>query len=121
MNGSNNNNKVKILSNMVMSPTVAGPSNLFVNKTNMQRYLPRQKVIGNGATTKYINKPTLNNVMKSSSMKNAPPPQRSMYPTHKGQIKTLPPVNNYVQKGAPGIKTIPPQNKGVPGQVITES
>lgn len=115
----NGSNKVKILSNVVMSAG-AGPSNILLNKTNMQRYLPRQKVISNGATTKYVNKPPLNNVLKTS----LPPvkmekvaPQRSVYPTHKGQIKTLPPVNSYLQKNVSGIKTLPPQSKGMPAQV----
>lgn len=114
-------NKVKILSNVVMSPATAGPSNILLNKTNMQRYMPRQKVVGNGATTKYVNKPPpVNNVMKTAlspvRMEKVAPP-RPVYPTHKGQIKTMPPVNSYLQKGVPGIKTLPPQNKGVPGQI----
>lgn len=116
-----NGNKVKILSNVVMSPAGAGPSNILLNKTNMQRYIPRQKVISNGATTtKYVGKPPLNNLVKAA----LPPvkmekmmPQRPVYPTHKGQIKTMPPVNSYLQKSVAGIKTLPPQNKGMPTQV----
>lgn len=125
---SGSSGKVKILSNVVMSPAGAGPSNIVLNKTNMQRYVPRQKVISNGATappppppptTKYINKPPLNNTLKPAlpSLKmEKMPHQRPMYPTHKGQIKTLPPVNSYMQKNVPGIKTLPPQ-KGIPSQV----
>lgn len=130
---SGSSGKVKILSNVVMTPAGAGPSNILLNKASMQRYIPRQKVIGNGAaglvttpttlatpTTKYINKPSLNNTVKSAlpQMKlEKMIPQRPLYPTHKGQIKTLPPVNNYLQKGVPGIKTLPPHCKGMPGQV----
>lgn len=126
--------KVKILSNVVMQPAgTAGPSNILLNK-NMQRYIPRQKVISNGSGgavtsttpnttpgTKYINKPPLNNAVKPPTL---PPvkmekmvPQRPLYPTHKGQLKTLPPVNSYIQKSTPGIKTLPPQSKGMPSQV----
>lgn len=117
------NNKVKILSNVVMSPAGAGPSNLLLNKSNLQRYLPRQKVIGNGAAPKYITKPPPNNMIKTTlqsavkNIVNEKTMQRAVYPTHKSQIKTMPPVNSYVQKMSPGIKTLPPQSKNVPGQV----
>lgn len=107
-----------------MSSASPGPSNLLLqNKPNpQQRYAPRQKVIGNGATTKYLNKVPVNNAMKMTPMppvKNFPNDKiqhRPSYPTHKSQIKTLPPMNNYIQK-QPGIKTLPPQNKGIPGQI----
>lgn len=136
---SGSGSKVKILSNVVMSPAAPGPSNIVLNKANMQRYIPRQKVISNGAatgvttaiptpTTKYINKQQLpphqqqqqplNNAMKPTLPPIKLEKMRPLYPTHKGQIKTLPPVNNYLQKNISGIKTLPPHHaKGMPGQV----
>lgn len=126
-NGQRSGGKVKILSNVLMP----GPSqtNLLLNKpTNIpQRYAPRQKIhpgANNGATTKYLNKPPthlMNRIPPSSiNVMNKQPPQRMMsYPTHKSHIKTLAPVNNYLQNksgGPPGIKTLPPKGS-IPGQV----
>lgn len=76
----------------------------------------------NGATTKYLNKPQPNNVIKPNvnppvKLMQDKSPTRMLYPTHKSQIKTIPPVNNYIQKPQQGIKTLSPQHKGVPGQV----
>ncbi|XP_064211285.1 uncharacterized protein upSET isoform X2 [Tribolium castaneum] len=112
-------NKVKILSNVLMPGTSQG--NVLLNKPlNVpQRYAPRPKLLGanNGATTKYLNKPPNNMVNKQPvNMINKQQPQRVPYPTHKSQIKTLPPVNNYLHGKQPGIKTLPP-HKGVPGQI----
>ncbi|XP_072385367.1 uncharacterized protein upSET isoform X3 [Diabrotica undecimpunctata] len=117
-------NKVKIVSNVVVPGTSQTNNNVLMNKSNQQRYIPRQTVMGpNGATTKYLNKPSASNFVKpnvSSSMKivQDKSPTRMNYPTHKNQIKTLPPVNNYLQKPHQhSIKTISPQNKNIPGQV----
>lgn len=100
-------------------------NNVLLNKTNTPRFVPRQKLIGpNGAPAKYMNKSLCNNIGKSNI--SSPPvklmhdksPTRMLYPTHKSQIKTIPPVNNYVPKPQQGgIKTMTPQQKGVPGQV----
>ncbi|CAH1099752.1 unnamed protein product [Psylliodes chrysocephalus] len=115
-------NKLKIVSNVVV-PGTSQTNNILVNKSN-QRYIPRPKVLGpNSATTKYINKNNPSNFVKpgmNPQMKMIPDksPTRMVYPTHKGQIKTLQPVNNFVQKQHQhGIKTITPQNKAVPGHV----
>ncbi|KAJ8931905.1 hypothetical protein NQ314_015174, partial [Rhamnusium bicolor] len=116
-------NKLKILSNVVMPGTSQAASNILLNKTNTQRYVPRQKIIGpNGATTKYLNKPPPNNIMKPSVNTNLKQvqdksPTRMVYPTHKSQIKTIPPMNNFIQKSQQGIKTLSPQHKNIPGQV----
>lgn len=106
-----------------MPGTSQNPGNLLLNKPSNvpQRYVSRQKVIGanNGATTKYLNKPTHNMVNKQQTMNminNKPPLQRVIYPTHKSQIKTLPPINNYSHNKT-GIKTLPPHPKGVLTQV----
>lgn len=118
--------KLKILSNVVMPGTSQTVNNnVLLNKTNSTRFLSRQKILGpNVAPSKYVNKPLSSN---TKSNLHSPPvklmhdksPTRMLYPTHKSQIKTIPPVNNYVQKSQQGggIKTIPPQQKGVPGQV----
>ncbi|XP_018575451.1 uncharacterized protein LOC108914194 isoform X2 [Anoplophora glabripennis] len=113
--------KLKILSNVVMPGTSQTTNNILLNK-NPQRYVPRQKIIGpNGATTKYISKPTSNNVVKTTMNSNLKmqdkSPTRVVYPTHKSQIKTIPPINNYMQKPQQGIKTLSPQHKSIPGQV----
>jgi adenosine/AMP kinase len=116
-------NKVKILSNVLMPGTSQGASNIVLSKPSnvQQRYVSRQKVLGanNGATTKYLNKPPNNLINKQSvnMINKQQPSQRVLYPTHKSQIKTLPPVNNYLHGKPPGIKTLPPHSKGVPGQV----
>lgn len=109
-------NKLKILSNVVMQSNMAGPSNILLNKSTNQRYYQQPKLVGNGAT-KYINKTNTTNIIKGQlpKMMTEKPPQRALYPTHKSQIKTIPPITNYVTK--PGIKTLSPQNKNVPGQV----
>lgn len=113
-------NKVKILSNVLVPGPSQGAGNVLLNKPlNVpQRYISRQKLVGanNGATTKYLNKPPNNIVNKQSVNMINKPQQRIPYPTHKSQIKTLPPVNNYLHGKQPGIKTLPP-HKGVPGQV----
>ncbi|KAJ8938710.1 hypothetical protein NQ318_007998 [Aromia moschata] len=115
--------KLKILSNVVMPGTSQTTNNVLLNKTNTQRYVPRQKIIStNGASTKYINKTPSNNVVKSTINTTLKPvqdisPTRMVYPTHKSQIKTIPPINNYVQKPQQGIKTLSPQHKNIPGQV----
>lgn len=111
-------NKLKIISNVVMQSNVAGPSNILLNKTINQRYYQQSKIVGNGAT-KYLNKAGANNI------KNTPLPQkttlmdkpspRNVYPTHKSQMKTLSPINNYINK--PGIKTLSPQVKSLPAHV----
>ncbi|XP_057663470.1 uncharacterized protein LOC130898292 isoform X1 [Diorhabda carinulata] len=114
-------NKLKIVSNVVV-PGTSQTNNVLVNKSNQQRYIPRQKVIGpNGATTKYLNKSSSSNFVKPNV--NAPikllpdkSPTRLAYPTHKSQIKTIPPMNNYMQKQQSNLK-ISPQNKTIPGQV----
>ncbi|KAL3268938.1 hypothetical protein HHI36_008025 [Cryptolaemus montrouzieri] len=124
--------KLKIVSNVVV-PAMPGSShnqqssNLVLNKTNpqmQQRLVPRQKIIGpNGNQTKYVNK--LHNSLQKPvyNMKQVPEKgsqsqqPRVMYPTHKSQIKTIPPVNNYIPK-VHGIKTLTPQqSKSIPGQV----
>ena len=116
-------NKVKILNNVLMPGTSAGGGNILLNKPSNvpQRYVSRQKILGanNGATTKYLNKPPNNVVNKQpvNMINKQQPSQRVLYPTHKSQIKTLPPVNNYLHGKAPGIKTLPPHPKGIPGQV----
>ncbi|CAG9822140.1 unnamed protein product [Phaedon cochleariae] len=114
--------KVKIVSNVLVPGTSQLNNNVLLNKTNQQRYVPRQKAGGlNGATPRYLNKPsslgaikpTVNHAMKL--MPDDKPPNRLV---HKGQIKTIPPVNSYGQKAQQsGIKTISPQRKNVPGQV----
>lgn len=97
-------NKVKILSNVVMSGPSQGSGNLLLNKAAPQRYVPRQKVIGNGTAPKCLNKTPVNNILKTVSMPSMKiagekmQQQRNMYPTHKSQIKMLPPINNYVQQ-----------------------
>lgn len=116
-------NKVKIVSNVVMPGTSQSGNNILLNKSSNipQRYVSRQKVLGanNGATTKYLNKPPSNIVNKQSvnMVSKQQPSQRILYPTHKSQIKTIPPVNNYLHGKPPGIKTLPPHPKGVPGQI----
>lgn len=100
-------------------------SNVLLNKTNTPRFVPRQKIIGpNGTPGKYMNKTLSSNPVKPNV--NSPPvklmqdksPTRMLYPSHKNQLKTIPPVNNYIQKPQQGgIKTISPQQKSVPGQV----
>lgn len=107
-------NKLKIISNVVMQNNVAGPSNILLNKNNNQRCYQQSKIVGNGAT-KYVNKS--NNITKSSIQQKAliEKSPRNVYPTHKNQIKTIPPINNYMNK--PGIKTISPQVKGIPNQI----
>lgn len=120
-------NKLKILSNVVMPGTSqsVNNNNVLLNKTNTPRFVPRQKVIGpNGAPGKYMNKPLPSNTTKPNI--HSPPvklmqdksPTRMLYPSHKNQLKTIPPVNSYIQKSPQGgIKTISPQQKSVPGQV----
>lgn len=111
--------KVKILSNVVMSSGMPGPSNLLLNKTSTQRFYPQQKIANNG-TPKYMNKTPPNNIVKT----NCPTktyqekmPQRLLYSAHKGPYKTIASVPaNYTTK-PPGIKTLSPQGKGIPGQV----
>lgn len=98
-------------------------NNILLNKSSAPRFVPRQKIVGpNGTPAKYMNKPLSSNNAKHNL--NSPPiklmqdksPTRMLYPTHKSQIKTIPPVNNYVQKPPQGgIKTISPQQKTVPG------
>lgn len=100
-------------------------NNVLLNKTNAQRFVPRQKIVGpNGAPTKYMNKPLSSSTAKpnlnspSVKLMQEKSPTRMLYPTHKSQIKTIPPVNNFIQKPQQGgIKTISPQQKGVPGQM----
>lgn len=95
-------NKVKILSNVVMSGPSQGTGNLLLNKAAPQRFVPRQKVIGNGAAAKCLNKVPVNNMLKTMPV--APMKvvgekmvqHRPVYPTHKSQIKMLPPINNYM-------------------------
>nr|CAH7745442.1 unnamed protein product [Callosobruchus chinensis] len=103
-----------------VAPVTAAPQQL------QQRYVPRQKMIGpNGAPqTKYLNKSGPNSIKNASSanpttlkLVQEKSSTRMVYPTHKGQIKTIPPVNNYIQKNQQGIKTLSPQHKGIPGQV----
>lgn len=119
-------NKLKIISNVVMPGTSQTINNNVLNKTGTQRFMPRQKIVGpNSTPAKYTNKPLSVNPSKPNV--SSPPvklmqeksPTRMIYPTHKSQIKTMPPVNNFVQKPQQGggIKTISPQQKGVPGQV----
>ncbi|KAK9877038.1 hypothetical protein WA026_016065 [Henosepilachna vigintioctopunctata] len=121
-------NKLKIISTVAVPSTsnTQQPPNLVLNKTNtqQQRLVPRPKVLGaNGNQTKYISK-LPNSTQKSSHYnlkqvtdKTAAQQSRIMYPTHKSQIKTIPPVNNYIPK-VQGIKTITPlQPKNIPGQV----
>lgn len=106
-------NKLKIISNVVMQGNVAGPSNILLNKNSNHRCYQQPKIVGNGAT-KYMNKS--NNLPKSPTLQQKAlmdKTQRNVYPTHKNQIKTLPPVNNYINKPG-GIKTISPQVKGIP-------
>ncbi|XP_074029645.1 SET domain-containing protein upSET isoform X3 [Leptinotarsa decemlineata] len=115
-------NKLKIISNVVMPGSSQLGNNILLNKTNQQRFLPRPKLISpNGATAKYLNK-TPNNLMKPSTnhtvkLLQDKPSSKIVYPTHKSHIKTLPPVNSYMQKTQQGVKTISPQHKPVPGQV----
>ncbi|RZB39075.1 uncharacterized protein BDFB_002369 [Asbolus verrucosus] len=116
-------NKVKILSNVLMPGTSQGTSNIVLNKPSNvpQRYVSRQKLLSanNGAAGKYLNKPLNNLVNKQpvNMINKQQTSQRVLYPTHKSQIKTLPPVNNYLHGKPSGIKTLPPHSKGVPGQV----
>ncbi|KAI4460800.1 upset isoform a [Holotrichia oblita] len=109
-------NKVKILSNVVMPNTIAGPSNVLLNKSNNQRFY-QQKNIGNGAA-KYLNKPVTSIPKPQVPPKAAPekPQQKIIYAPHKSQIKTLSNVASYTAS-KPGIKTLSPQNKSTPGQV----
>ncbi|KRT80385.1 PHD finger motif containing protein, partial [Oryctes borbonicus] len=110
-------NKVKILSNVVMPNSVAGPSNVLLNKSNNQRFY-QQKNVGNG-TAKYLNKP-VGGIPKPQvpPKTNTPekPQQKIIYTPHKSQIKTLSGVANYTASKA-GIKTLSPQSKSTPGQV----
>nr|CAI5865072.1 unnamed protein product [Callosobruchus analis] len=105
-----------------LAPVAAPPQQL------QQRYVPRQKMIGpNGAPqTKYMNKSGPNSIKVKNATSANPTTlklvqekssTRMVYPTHKGQIKTIPPVNNYIHKNQQGIKTLSPQHKGIPGQV----
>lgn len=117
---------MKILSNVMIPGTSQAPtSNMILNKTSpTQRYVPRQKVIGpNGASAKYLNKPPMsNNVIKSQlnvnpnlkMMQDKSPSNRMVYPTHKGQIKNIPPNHYMLPKS---VKTMVPQHKNIPGQV----
>ncbi|KAG5888096.1 hypothetical protein JTB14_021896 [Gonioctena quinquepunctata] len=115
-------NKLKIVSNVVMPGTSQIANNILLNKTNQQRYVPRQKIIGpNGTTAKYLNKvpnnlmkPNVNHSVKLLQDKSG---NRMVYPTHKSHIKTIPPVNNYIQKSQQGVKTISPQHKAIPAHV----
>lgn len=130
----NQRGKLKILGNMVI-PSMANTSNnqqtasQIMSKTNsqpqqqQQRIISRQKVLGpNTSQPKYINK--LQNTTQQKSMcplkQNTEKVQQQakvMYPTHKSQIKTLPPVNNYMPK-PPNMKTLnSQQSKSIPGQV----
>ncbi|CAH1976738.1 unnamed protein product [Acanthoscelides obtectus] len=123
---------------MVSKPTTvtslaAGPAQSIVPipappQPLQQRYMPRPKMIGpNGAPqAKYLNKSGSNiNPIKNPSSPNPTTLKlvqersstRMVYPTHKGQIKTIPPVNNYIQKNQQGIKTLSPQHKGIPAQI----
>ncbi|CAG9857408.1 unnamed protein product [Phyllotreta striolata] len=102
-------NKLKIVSSNIM---VAGssqsqlPNNIIMNNkpAQQQRYVPRPRVLGtNRTTTKYIKQPNVGNFMKPSvnpqmKLVQDKPPARLVYPTHKGQIKTMPPVNSFAPK-----------------------
>lgn len=116
-------NKLKILSNVQIPGS--SQQNVMVNKSPnlpISRYnvTSRQKLVGaNNTTTKYIGKPqsnvlkpTLNASLKTVQDKS---PKSVQSPMQKGQLKTLPPTT-YIAK-SPGIKTLSPQHKNVPGQV----
>ncbi|XP_044755691.1 uncharacterized protein LOC123314454 isoform X2 [Coccinella septempunctata] len=129
----NQRSKLKILSNVVV-PSMTSASNIqpstnqIMTKPNsqpqqQQRLVPRQKVLGpNGNQPKYINK-LANNSQQQKSVCNlkqntekAQQQAKLLYPTHKSQIKTLPPMNNYMTK--PSMKPLNSQQpKNIPAQV----
>lgn len=99
-----------------MPSNSAGPSNLLLNKTNPQRYYPQPKISING-TTKYLNKPTANNFLKTNPNRNfSDKIPRLMYSNQKNPYKTsIPP--GYATKA----KNLSPQGKSIPGQVQRNS
>lgn len=109
----------------ISSSNIQQTANQVMTKPNSQthqRMIPRQKVLGlNGSQPKYINKIQNTNIQKSinnlkQNTEKGQQQAKVIYPTHKSQIKTLPPVNSYTPK--PGIKTLNSQQpKNIPAQV----
>ncbi|KAF2888258.1 hypothetical protein ILUMI_17915, partial [Ignelater luminosus] len=133
--GATTNNKLKIISNMVVpsvgSVVPAGPSNVTTNSSNIilnksatPKHYVQQKMINSSlnGTPKFVNRtPAVSNnfVKASTSGKNVSSTsktQKLLYPTHKSQIRTIPPVNNSVPKS--GIKTLSPQSRGISSQQV---
>lgn len=139
--------KLKVLGNVIVPSQITTTSlstqqqissNVIINKVQTlqqpPKVIPRHKIVSGNVNNaaKFVNKP-----VSSSNTQNIKPvvsnvtlpgkyPQekstlqnqsRLMYPTHKSQIKTIPPVSNFAQKPQ-GIKTLSPQPKTtVPGHV----
>uniref|UniRef100_A0A1Y1NA62 SET domain-containing protein n=1 Tax=Photinus pyralis TaxID=7054 RepID=A0A1Y1NA62_PHOPY len=122
-------NKLKIVSNIIVPPTSSAiptctsnpPSNIVLNKSQpVARNLLPHKPVGNplNGAPKFLNRsPPINNFPnKSNSAKGlAHKSQKLVYPTHKGQLKTIPPVS-LAQKV--GIKTLAPQSRGISNQHV---
>ncbi|KAK5645040.1 hypothetical protein RI129_006340 [Pyrocoelia pectoralis] len=123
------NNKLKIVSNLLLPPTssaistcTANSSNIVLNKSQPSRnVLPQKSLSGTvNGNPKFLNRsPTINNFQnKSSPTKGSTPKaQKLLYSAHKGQLKTIPPVPSALSHKV-GIKTLTPQSRGISNQHV---
>ncbi|KAF5306980.1 hypothetical protein FQR65_LT07203 [Abscondita terminalis] len=129
--GMTTNSKLKIVSNILASPTSSiqaasssasiNASNVILNKSQLKNSV-QQKIVNNSlnGTSKFIPRTsTLNTFQNKANAASKNPQgknQKLLYPAHKSQLKMIPPVPNSISK--PGIKTLTPQPRGISNQQV---
>ncbi|KAK4876057.1 hypothetical protein RN001_012479 [Aquatica leii] len=127
--GMTTNSKLKIVSNILTPPvstiqastssTSINASNVILNKSQPKNSI-QQKIVNNSlnGTSKFMPRAsTLNSFQNKPTAKTTPAKtQKLLYPAHKSQLKTIPPVPNSISK--PGIKTLTPQARGILNQHV---
>ncbi|KAF5298183.1 hypothetical protein FQA39_LY02607 [Lamprigera yunnana] len=122
--------KLKIISNIVMpvtsvqasSTSTTSTSNVILNKTQPKNSIQQKVVSSLNGTSKFIPRSSTLNIQSKASVPTKNPPgkiQKLIYPTHKSQLKTIPPVSNSISKS--GIKTLAPQLRGISNQHVQRS